>query len=215
MSDYKTLGEVVSGISSGELAEGTVFNNSLGTKAVVSGGSLLWVLENGYVSTPVSITNDTVTDVWALVSNVDLVEVTFTEALDLVAEGTKVTLETVDLERFEVNDLVDLDQIIGGVVDLEVLYYGKAFYEIPKRITAGTINAEKATAISVGKKLERADAHRIHHLKHFVGKTAESIALEFGVSTRMVYYILDGTYWNDVYKEFQADFDVAVEDYIK
>lgn len=228
MGNYiKTLGEVVNGIASGDLAENTVLANSSGTKAVVSNGSLLWLTSAGYVSTPVSISNDTITEVWVVEKATVTKEVSFTEGVDLVAKGKTVTFVSSDDGFFEVSRLRDLEELITKDSTLDALYYGSAFYEEETvissinadngsvRINAGTINVGDVDITNVGKKLEGSDVHRIHHLKHFLGKTAESIALEYGISTRMVYYILDGTYWNDIYHVFHETFDVATGDYIE
>lgn len=55
----------------------------------------------------------------------------------------------------------------------------------------------------LGAKISAEDAFNILLGKRFFGRTVASLADEYGITTRMVYYILDGTYWSDVYDYFE------------
>jgi hypothetical protein len=66
-----------------------------------------------------------------------------------------------------------------------------------------------------GKKLSFGEAYNIHHQYHFVKRSVAEIAEGYGVSSRMIYYVLDGTHWADAYKVFHEDYDIVQEDYIK
>lgn len=69
--------------------------------------------------------------------------------------------------------------------------------------------------VDCGKKLTEGDAYNIHHLYHFVKIPVAEIAKEYHISERMVYYILDGGHWADVFKKFHKDYCIVKDDYIR
>ncbi|WP_335556823.1 hypothetical protein [Neobacillus vireti] len=64
------------------------------------------------------------------------------------------------------------------------------------------------------RKLNEGSVYNIHHQYHFAKRPVAEIAEEKGVSQRMIYYILEGKRWADVYEIFHKDYDVVIDDYI-
>lgn len=75
------------------------------------------------------------------------------------------------------------------------------------------VEVEPMPETSKGKKLTEADAYNIHHKYHFVKQSVTDIADEYDITPRMVYYILDGTHWFNVYEAFHTDYDIVADDY--
>lgn len=50
--------------------------------------------------------------------------------------------------------------------------------------------------------LDSKDAYDILHKNHVMNASVKDLAEEYNVSERMIYYVLDGTHWNDAYTEF-------------
>lgn len=200
MTQTYTLTEIIAGIRSNAFINGDVMENSLGEKATIQDNSFLWLTGTGYVSTPVAITADTVTDVWRKVGAKFDKEITFAESIEYVATGEEVKYHvnagTNNSSVYIIDNLMELDDLISSVY-VKDLYNGKTFVSSK---TAGETTVEK-TADSVGRKVTEEDVRRIHELSH-AGFTAATLAERFNITVRMVYYILDGTYWNNVYKEF-------------
>lgn len=200
MAQTYTLTEIIAGIRSNAFINGDVLENSLGEKATIQDNSFLWLTGTGYVSTPVAITADTVTDVWRKVGAKFDKEITFAESIEFLAKGEQVQYrvneETIDSATYTIENLGELDSLIDREY-IKDLYNGKTFVSSK---TADETAVEKTTD-SVGRKINEVDVRRIHELSH-AGFTAATLAERFNITVRMVYYILDGTYWNNVYKEF-------------
>lgn len=83
------------------------------------------------------------------------------------------------------------------------------FVSLLAEIGSGDKPAEdtKETEISsTGHKLDSLDALDILMQRHFAKDSVSVIAERYGITDRMVYYIIDGTYWTDVHATFHKDF---------
>lgn len=204
------LVEIVQDLTEGKLLKGSVLVNKSGQKVTVKDGSLFWLTDAGYISTPVAITLETLKDEWALEYPKLTKQVTFSEAVDQLYLGERVLFVVDHGREYEMDSLDMLEAVLEDQEFLRRMYESEIYIlevqDIPD-IAAESL-ADDITE-TFGRKLSESDVYRIHHLRHFVGATVESIATEYLVTMRMVYYILDGTYWNNVYKEFHSEFAEA------
>ena len=66
-------------------------------------------------------------------------------------------------------------------------------------------SAQSADPDRYSVKISAEDAFNILVSKHYFGQPVTSLANQYGITTRMVYYILDGTHWSDVYDYFKKN----------
>lgn len=212
-------------LAKGQLADGTAFINTAGEKVIVKDGALHWLTKNGYVSNIVGITIDNYTDVWKITSMQAQKELTFAEALAFIDKGKEVRFETQAGEEFEVSGMVELDRALSLFVTIGHLYSGKAYDTEGQRVAeVKTVNEVKEDGPNVdgllkafglrehkhatGAKLTDKDVYAIHYRRYYMKDSVAKLAEIFGVTERMVYYIIDGTFWKGVYKQFHNDYDV-------
>lgn len=221
---YK-LGEIADGMVKGGYGNDTSFVNTLGERIVVKDGALRWLTKNGYVSNIVGVTLDTVTDTWKREKDTGK-ELTFAEALELIDKGNKVHFETPAGEKYWVRDMAQLEDLLTLFITIGHLYSSK-FYSDEGNTVVDAVNTEDTgitleldevkvdgllDAFNIGKdrekgaKLTEKNVYAIHFRRTFMKDSVASLAEAFGVTERMVYYILDGTYWGDVHKQFHKDY---------
>lgn len=224
MTNKFTLHETVIGILVGDIKEGDKFTTSSGFNAVFKDGKLSWVSQNGYVLSPVSVSTENLKEDFFLQGS-SRVEISFADALDFLAMGDKVIVDVEGKGReYEVTSLSGLDEVIEKEYFAD-LYHSqwyveatdeemKVVAEVMKEVELPFTDLEEDT-VSVGKKITEAEAYNIHHLYHFAKFSVAQIADKYGISTRMVYYILDGQRWEEAYNEFHIDYDIVKDDYVK
>lgn len=192
--------DIVEAINQGGIKEGTVFNGENGEQIVYTDKALRYLTSSGFVSTIVSVTDENVTQGWTVKESSKKSEPkTLLEALPHIANGERVAIvvhynavKTAGQE-YEVSSLVQLEAVLNKEY-LSDLYKHADFYVLSEDKEAGDSGRE-----SVGRKITATEAFQIHvDRKHF-HKPVAVIADEYGITTRMVYYILDGTYWADVW----------------
>ncbi|WP_440614746.1 hypothetical protein [Bacillus subtilis] len=200
-----TLSQIVERMERGLLPEGAVFcQNSTGDKMIYDGDSLRWLTVNNYISATVTITEEAIKDTFTLLT-AQKKKLTMLEALPYIAEGKRVTID-MEHKQYTVDNLSELEDVIECHEFLVELYESAVYYveedetEKPSTVTAKT--------------LSEGDVYNIHHLYHFVKKPVSEIAVEKGVSERMVYYILEGKRWDFVYRKFHSDYCIVKDDYI-
>lgn len=223
MVDFK-FHEVVIGIIVGDIKEGTKFKTSTGFDAVYKNGMLSWVTSGGYIGSPVAVTQEILGETFSVPNPVTTKELTFFEAMQYIAEGDAVEVD-VDGRLYTVDCFGDLDNLLSNHEYIKDVYKAKFTVELesaevnelpfsdePEPDTEDTAFAKTAT---LGKKLGRQEAWEILNKYHFTKQSVEQLANRYEVSTRMIYYILDGTHWKDVHQLFHNDYDVVKDDYIK
>lgn len=228
---YATLVDIVSGILTGKVQDGDIFETASGHRVIYRDGVLSWMTSGGYIGSAVTVTEDVIEEIFSKVT--DEIKISFVEALPLIADGKEVR-GLVDGREYILTSLEDVDSLVTDKEYLADVYNGvffvrdekekardqKAEQSITFPVVLGfekmeQVFAELGKALSGNsKKLTGADAYNIHHLYHFVKMPVKEIADKYGVSDRMIYYVLDGTHWAEVHEQFHTDFDVVQEDYI-
>ena len=94
--------------------------------------------------------------------------------------------------------LYDFEDVIVSKENLADIYENGKFY----REDDGT--QSPAQKVKHNEKLSYEDACSIHHEYHVNKRSAMSIAEKYGISDRMVYYIIDGTHWHSAYQAFHT-----------
>lgn len=235
MDQFK-LHELVIGVMVGDVSEGDEFITSSGFKAVYKDGALTWVTQAGYVGAKVAITKESLAETFTKVNGQEIEKISFVDALPLIAEGVSVTID-MGHEQYTVNSLGELEDVIEFKEFLADLYKTPCYITlanpavakpVPFEMTADDLQyvekelvpailkeLEAVTADKAGKKLSAGDAYAILHQYHFVKRSATSIADAYQVSPRMIYYIIDGTYWTEIHDTFHKEYCVVKEDYLK
>lgn len=207
------LADIILGIIQGKVKDGDIFESNSGFRIIYKDGVLCWLTSGGYIGSAVVINDETVNEVFNKVAYRRKRFIEFAEALELIAKGKGVTFIVEDSREYVVDSLDALDEIICDKEYLGDLYNATIFVEDETELVE-TDEADGLDEDSV-RKLTKADVYNIHHLYHFVGWAVPYIAKQYNISERMVYYILKGERWQDVYKLFHDDFDVASQDYHK
>lgn len=213
-----TFHELVIGIIVGDVKDGAEFETSSGLKAIYKYGSLTWVTQSGYIGSPVVVNIESINETFTLKTKVVDKELSFTEAMQYLAEGDTV-FATIEGRGYQLHDLEDVDSLIENKEYFGDVY--KARYTVPVEETVEDLpfsdEPEEAEPSKTrqGIKITSSEAWDILHQYNFAKKSVNQIADTYGISPRMVYYILDGTHWAVVYEDFHTEFDVVTEDYIK
>lgn len=215
MENFK-FHEVVIAINVGDIAEGDVLLTASGAKAVLKEGVLTWVTTGGYASTPVAVSIENMNELFLLEKNEDKVEYIFSDAVHFLADGLQMTM-VVDNREYPVSSYDDLDSIIetqeyfSDVVtakfialqsDLEKVYPSVSTEPVIAQDAVAGILADIEELSKSGKKLTAEDAHEILFGFNCLSIPVTTLAEDFEVSPRMIYYILDGTHWAEVHEKY-------------
>lgn len=200
--------EIIDGVLSGEIKSGDEFTTANGEKAIYLDKELKWVTHNGYESTAVTVNFSNMLVSWNKVDKYRR-EITFSEALKILHKGISTVSFELPHETYDVDNLGELEEIIEKheyLYDMhEASIYVTGNPVIIKEEPAATPEVELATPRK-GLKLTEEDAIRIHEMYHFLGKSVVDIAEHHSVTTRMIYYILDGTHWSKVHENFSNNY---------
>lgn len=244
--------ELVIGIIVGDVKEGNTFKTSSGSKVIYKDGALAWVTQAGYLSSFVSVTKEIIEETFFLESKMTTKDLSFSEAMQYLAEGDEVTLTVEGRRSYTLTRLEDMDDIIEDKEFFKDVYKADFTVRVEESQTttshkpigfdtanhtisydsilvntgSGTLGAVSkcngkvdsslsVTSDSYSKKLTRNDAWSILHSYHFSKVPVVKLAQQYGVSDRMIYYVIDGTHWTDVHEEFHADYCMVKDDYRK
>ncbi|MGG4390504.1 hypothetical protein ABEU97_20440 [Priestia megaterium] len=199
-----TITALIKGVLIGEVQNGDTFETGSGHKVVYRNGVLSWVTSGGYIGSAVTLTEENMLETFTKVT--DEKEVSFLEALPLIAEGTEVRLE-LESREYVVKDLEELDALIEKEYMWEIYNNAECYVKDkvePKEIKGIAIHNGGYIEIkpTVTKKLDSKDAYDILYKYTIMNASVKDLAEEYDVSDRMIYYILDGTHWHDVHKQF-------------
>lgn len=208
MIEELTFDEVVKHIQDGKVREGEVLRWDSG-KMTLKEGILYHVTESNVVTTPVIITEEVLFGTFSKVPNVKT-EYTLIEALEKLDAGDTIFSELIEIENevlvsFEFNTLHEFRDTIAHKQASLILPLLKAKWGVlsGNHVGKDTLDGHK------GLKLTSNDAYDILVSYHHFNVTAKELGNIYGVSERMVYYIIDGTYWGHVLKRYQRE--VAAE----
>ena len=208
-----SLSEIIDGIDLHEILEGTLFVNTIGEHAVVDHGGLQWYESKNYVGTPVTVTAETINDYWKMAELHQDAVLTFIEALPLINEGRTVTLTTAQGINYTVRSLTEVGNLITYNESLEDVYQSTCItYKTvtvkkpePKPGNAptrgvsnrkGRIHGAVDKSQRKGQKLSQEDVTAIRaHFRH--GVHSLELADRYGVSQRMIHYIVKGQSWSN------------------
>lgn len=216
-----TFVELVESIFSEEVENGDVFVATDGTEIVYKDGALRYLTSGGVITSTVAVTDDNLNSLWyRKEAKPELKKVTFLEAVRYLAEERKEVSIVVHYDKehnsngsYTVSNLYEFEELLKYEY-LYDLYFNSEYYLTEAFEVEQEVEPEKSRE-SIGRKITAQDAYKILHQRHFLQRSVASLAEEYGITTRMVYYVLDGTYWKEVYDMFHEDFDVAIEDYRK
>jgi hypothetical protein len=237
---FYNLGDIIFAIMHGDIKEGDILESNSGFRVTYRDGVLSWLTSGGYIGSAVTITEDSLQEVFAKVKSFKEKRISFTEALPLIAEGKEVRVVVEGSREYIISDLDDMDEMIQNrefFVDvIEADYFvevevaekeEKAEQSLRNRLTniltmpvvvdaskLDELFAEMSRELRKSKKLLPHDAYNIHHLYHFVKKPVKEIAEQYRVSERMIYYVLDGTHWAEIHEQFHRDYDLVSDDYV-
>jgi hypothetical protein len=228
-----TLVDIIVAIAHELVKDGDIFETSSGHRVIYRDGVLCWLTSGGYIGSAVTITDENIKETFNKVTNIKEKKISFTEALPMIAEGKEVKI-VVGGRDYIIDSFIDLDDIIEEKEFFEDVYKADCFVQVEEKneqskssnltlpIVLDMAQLDEALVevgkvfsnVGYSKKLTGADAYNIHHLYHFVKKPVKEIAEEYGVSERMIYYVLDGTHWQEVHEQFHKDYDVVTDDYV-
>ena len=227
-----TLLDILTGIKEKVVTDGDMFETQSGLHAIYKDGVLAWVTSGGYLASAISVTDENMSEVFNFIINNNNIKISFAEAVDLLAKGI-----TVKIGQHELISLDDLEDVIYKHEYLKDMYEMECFVDgshleptaepdpevdlpfIPNDLDVPYV-APKELAYQnelsqSGKKLTGSDAFSILHQYHFTKVSVIDLACRFEVSTRMIYYVIDGTHWTEVHEQFHKDYCVVKDDYIK
>lgn len=186
---FNNLGEVLIAIVNKGIGEGDVLTNlSTGERVIVKEGSLHFLTFNDYVSNEVPLVHGMVTAQWELEKK-SFNEVTLAEALEAVVRGTTVYLD----DRTKVDSVADLLEEAEHIIDVSDSKLENLVFRV---------KADDAEPNKHARKTTKTEAWAILMDYNFELMSAKNIADKYGVSLRTVYYILDGTFYAEVYERF-------------
>ncbi|WP_407708510.1 hypothetical protein ACIU4M_00665 [Bacillus altitudinis] len=189
--------DIIKGISSGQVKDGDTFSNESGFKMIWKSGVLRWVVGGGYAGAPVSVTDEHIHSKFTLIERSNLVEVGFDAAMYILSKEKDIELRLAH-RTYQMKSLYDFEDVIVSKENLADVYENGKFYK-----EEGDMQPP-AQKVKHNEKLTHEDAFSIHHKYHVNKRSALSIAEEYGISDRMVYYILDGTHWLSAYQAFHT-----------
>ncbi|MCM3639679.1 hypothetical protein M4D68_00770 [Priestia aryabhattai] len=211
---HYTLIDIVVGIHSGSIVEGDTFKTDSGHRVIFRNGVLAWVTSGGYIGTAVTVTEENIAESFEKISEEQIVS--FPEAMELLAQCKQIRVE-LDSRDYVLNDLEELDALVEKEYIWE-LYRNGVYYVVgeqaetePVKTLGLTINGKGFLELSgdgtvkiqnTKGQLDSKDAYDILHKYHVMNASVKDLAEEYDVSERMIYYVLDGTHWNDAHTEF-------------
>lgn len=206
--------EVVIGINVGDVEEGTEFKTSSGFHALYKNGVLRWVTNGGYVGSPVTVSKENIAEVFTVLEPEAYEKISFTDAMQYLAEGDTVSL-LLEGREYDVSNFTELDDLISNHEFFADVY--KATFTVPveKKAVELPFSEDEKEPEPVpdvhSKKLTHVEAYSILHAYYISKVPVIQLAFDYEVSTRMIYYILDGTNWGNVHKQFKRDLSIMQE----
>lgn len=94
---------------------------------------------------------------------------------------------------------------VGGYVSSPVAVNSESVDEHYRRVQE-VVEVTNISHNAYGKKLTESDAHDILIKYHFKQRHVTGLAEDYKVSVRMIYYIIDGVHWRDVYDSFHEKY---------
>lgn len=195
MVEYNIL-ELLETYAEGRLKEGAVIKAvEDGSSYTFKKGNLHHLTSAGYVTSPVEVTVE-LTELLFIVESKEYTPVGFMEAMRLLGENQPVYVEDGSAKRLilDIESLINRDEY-SSISLYEAVFENVYFKEADKAVPKTETNKHKLT---------EADAYTILEAYHKLGRTVPDLAYMYDVTTRMIYYILDGTYWADVYNRYTA-----------
>lgn len=191
------LGDVLNAMNDGTIADGDIIRN-LGTdeRVIIDDGDLKYLTFNDYISNVVPLVNGMI-DAWWVMEEKAHVVVTPDKAVEVLSHGKSVRIGSgsdvypIDSvsQLFDVLDILGLKDVEYTALrsDLEHINQLKEIEE-DERKSRGRTSESEAWAMLMD--------------RYLFDKPVKEIAGKFGTSLRNAYYILDGTYYPEVYKRF-------------
>lgn len=192
--------DIVESLFIGELKDGTTFLSGNGT-ITVHDNALYHLTESGYRGTVVGVTPEMFSVTWIQVVPCTEREVTFSEAVKELADGTPITLRT-EHDEYTFTKADNLREYIETLSNEELVEIVNAKCTVLEELDTGTSVTSPRTQ---GARITDEDAYDILVANKHHGNSVQELSDEYGISVRMVYYILDGTCWNHVYKRYLAE----------
>jgi len=179
------LDEIVEKLGKGEIDERDSIKTDTDELRFVN-GSLHYLTDKGHLSEKVVIDLETLGKEYELEKRPEKFDIF--EAFRRVADGKEVTAPFyIEGTVRTVKELVSCLEVIGLDNISNVVF----------------IEEEKSSNHK-GQKLTEEDAKEVFVKRLGKGVPVADLAEEYGVSERMVYYILDGTYWSTVAQEYNG-----------
>lgn len=192
-----SLGDVLNAMNDGTIADGDIIRN-LGTdeRVIIDNGDLKYLTFNDYISNAVPLVNGMIDAWWAMEERAHVV-VTPDKAVEVLSHGKSVRIgsgsdvypvETTS-QLFDVLDILGLKDVEYTALrsDLEHIKQLKELEEDEQK-SRGRTSESEAWAMLMD--------------RYLFDFPVKDIAGKFGTSLRNAYYILDGTYYPEVYKRF-------------
>ncbi|MFG3611461.1 hypothetical protein [Rummeliibacillus stabekisii] len=183
--------ELLQSYNSGEILEDQIITDvKTGDRMTFNNGSLRYVTESEYITSTVALER-TLLESRFVVESRELEELTFSEALEFLRDNKSILIRFKGIENL--SEITDISRLEG--FQLGNLLQYQYFIETEKR------HESKG-------KLSSRDAYTILNEYYRNERPVAELAAAYGVTKRMIYYILDGTYWADVNKQFKNDFNL-------
>lgn len=196
-----TLLDLIQQVEKEEANEGDIYEGDFG-KVVVNDGGLFHLTEDNYLSEPVELTSSNIYSSYVKKKDATK-EVDLNVAFELLQRNKEAIVVFDGLYDI---DGRPLEQELNSVQDLYKVIETTPFdtATIMQTLINSTYRINTETAHR-GLKINSDQAFEIHHKHRKRHVSVKALSEEYGITTRMVYYILDGTYWTTVKSYFDSE----------
>lgn len=201
--ENSSLGNILTMIADGSLRNGTIITNKdTGERVIINEGSLHFLTINNYISNEVPLVRGMIDATWEIQAdpyeNVHLYEV-----FDYLVKGVEVIVQEprVKPDPEADSDWRDLGTV-STVEDFLLLFSGFEYFVDDLSSLSYLIKQKDMDKPKGSRKTTETDAWAILMDRYIHMFPVKEIAGKFDISLRNAYYIVDGTYYPDVFERF-------------
>lgn len=192
-----SLGDVLNAMNDGTIADGDIIRN-LGTdeRVIIDNGDIKYLTFNDYISNAVPLVDGMINAWWIMEERAHVV-IAPDKAVEVLSHGKSIEISS-GSDLYLVNTSSELFTILEqiGLKDVEYKVLRSDINEINS-----LKKMEEDEQKSRGRTSE-SEAWAMLMDRYLFDFPVKDIAGKFGTSLRNAYYILDGTYYPEVYKRF-------------
>ena len=192
-----SLGDVLNAMNDGTIVDGDIIRN-LGTdeRVIIDNGDLKYLTFNDYISNAVPLVDGMINTWWIMEERAHVI-VTPDKAVEVLSHGKSVRIGS-GSDVYPVDSTRELFDVLG-MLGLKVVEYTalRSDLEHIKQLKELEEDEQKSRG-----RTSESEAWAMLMDRYLFDFPVKDIAGKFGTSLRNAYYILDGTYYPEVYKRF-------------